>query len=77
VSDNPGCRGAAARLPKNSGRDTMNELKIGQYVYYVPRRAEGRYVVMRLLPQPKGKLMASSSYSAAHWSTAVVLTRPV
>jgi len=32
----------------------MNEFKIGQYVYYVPRRAEGRYVVMRLLPQPKG-----------------------
>ena len=34
----------------------MPEFKIGQYVYYVPRRAEGRYVVMRLLPQPKGKL---------------------
>ena len=34
----------------------MREFKIGQYVYYVPRRAEGRYVVMRLLPQPKGKL---------------------
>jgi hypothetical protein len=34
----------------------MHEFKIGQYVYYVPRRAEGRYVVMRLLPQPKGKL---------------------
>jgi hypothetical protein len=32
----------------------MTEFKIGQYVYYVPRRAEGRYVVMRLLPQPKG-----------------------
>jgi hypothetical protein len=34
----------------------MREFKIGQYVYYVPRRAEGRYVVMRLLPQPQGKL---------------------
>jgi hypothetical protein len=34
----------------------MHEFKIGQYVYYVPRRAEGRYVVMRLLPQPKGDL---------------------
>jgi hypothetical protein len=34
----------------------MGEFKIGQYVYYVPRRAEGRYVVMRLLPQAKGDL---------------------
>jgi hypothetical protein len=33
----------------------MHDFKIGQYVYYVPRRAEGRYVVMRLLPQPKGE----------------------
>ena len=31
--------------------DTMREFKIGQYVYYVPRRTEGRYVVMRLLPR--------------------------
>ena len=44
----------SARLA--SGRDTMHGFKIGQYVYYVPRRAEGRYVVMRLLPQPKGDL---------------------
>jgi hypothetical protein len=32
--------------------------QIGQYVYYVPRnrfKAEGRYIVMRLLPQPKGE----------------------
>ena len=29
----------------------MREFKIGQYVYYVPRRAEGRYVVMRALPR--------------------------
>ena len=29
----------------------MTEFKIGQYVYYVPRRAEGGYVVMRLLPR--------------------------
>jgi hypothetical protein len=37
----------------------MHEFKIGQYVYYVPTnrfKAEGRYVVMRLLPQPKGVL---------------------
>ena len=34
-----------------SGRDAMREFKIGQYVYYVPRRAEGRYVVMRLVPR--------------------------
>jgi hypothetical protein len=34
----------------------MHDFKIGQYVYYVPRRAEGRYVVVRLLPQAKGKL---------------------
>ena len=35
----------------------MTEFKIGHYVYYVPRnrfKAEGRYVVMRLLPQAKG-----------------------
>ena len=35
----------------------MREFKIGQYVYYAPHdrpRAEGRYIVMRLLPQPKG-----------------------
>jgi hypothetical protein len=34
----------------------MHEFKIGQYVYYVPTncfKAEGRYVVMRLLPRPK------------------------
>ena len=29
----------------------MREFKIGQYVYYVPRRADGHYVVMRLLPR--------------------------
>jgi hypothetical protein len=29
----------------------MHEFKLGQYVYYVPRRAEGRYVVMRLVPR--------------------------
>jgi hypothetical protein len=35
----------------------MHDFKIGQYVYYVPTnrfKAEGRYVVMRLLPQTKG-----------------------
>jgi hypothetical protein len=29
----------------------MSEFKIGQYVYYLPHKAEGRYVVMRLLPR--------------------------
>jgi hypothetical protein len=43
----------SARLAQRE-RATMTEFKIGQYVYYVPRRAEGRYVVMRLPPQPKG-----------------------
>jgi hypothetical protein len=33
----------------------MTEFKIGQYVFY-RSRAEGRFVVMRLLPQPKGKV---------------------
>jgi hypothetical protein len=35
--------------------DNMREFKIGQYVFYRPtgrQRAEGRYVVIRLLPQP-------------------------
>jgi hypothetical protein len=46
----------SARL--TSGRDTMHNFKIGQYVYYVPTnrfKLEGRYVVMRLMPQPKGE----------------------
>jgi hypothetical protein len=37
----------------------MREFKIGQYVYYRPgdrERAEGRYVVMRLLPQANGEV---------------------
>jgi hypothetical protein len=32
----------------------MHEFKIGQYVFYLPHnrfKAEGRYVVMRLLPR--------------------------
>jgi hypothetical protein len=36
----------------------MHDFKLGQYVYYVPYnrfKAEGRYIVMRLLPQPKGE----------------------
>jgi hypothetical protein len=35
----------------------MPEFKIGQYVFYYPTdrpKAEGRYVVMRLLPQANG-----------------------
>ena len=42
----------------------MTEFEIGQYVYYVPRRAEGRYVVMRLLPQPKGGVHSIISLNA-------------
>ena len=37
----------------------MPEYKIGQYVFYVPHnrfKKEGRYVVMRLLPQHKDEL---------------------
>jgi hypothetical protein len=34
----------------------MREFKIGQYVLYHRHEAEGRYVVIRLLPQPKGNL---------------------
>jgi hypothetical protein len=33
----------------------MHEFKIGQYVYY-RARAEGRYIVMRLLPQANGEV---------------------
>jgi hypothetical protein len=33
----------------------MTEFKIGQYVYYLRHAAEGRFVVMRSLPQPRGK----------------------
>ena len=32
----------------------MREFKIGQYVFY-RSRAEGRFVVMKLLPQSKGE----------------------
>jgi hypothetical protein len=32
----------------------MTEFKIGQYVYY-RSRAQGRFVVMKLLPQAKGE----------------------
>jgi hypothetical protein len=35
----------------------MHEFKLGQYVFYHPHnrfKAEGRYIVTRLLPQPKG-----------------------
>ena len=34
----------------------MREFKIGQYVYSRRHSAEGRFVVMRLLPQPTGKV---------------------
>lgn len=32
----------------------MREFKIGQYVFY-RSRAEGRFVVVKVLPQPKGE----------------------
>jgi hypothetical protein len=34
----------------------MTEFKIGQYVYYQGHAAEGRFVVMRLLPRARGKV---------------------
>jgi hypothetical protein len=43
ASDRSVCAGRAL-LDCPAGRDTMPEFKIGQYVYYVPRKAEGRYV---------------------------------
>ena len=33
----------------------MREFKIGQYVSYQRHNAEGRFIVIRLLPQPKGE----------------------
>jgi hypothetical protein len=33
----------------------MREFKIGQYVLYQRHKAEGRFIVIRLLPQPKGE----------------------
>jgi hypothetical protein len=34
----------------------MTDFKIGQYVSYQRHNAEGRFIVIRLLPQPKGNL---------------------
>jgi hypothetical protein len=34
----------------------MTKFKIGQYVYYQRHATEKRFVVLRLLPQPKGKV---------------------
>jgi hypothetical protein len=33
----------------------MREFKIGQYVFYQRHKAEGRFIVVRLLPQPKSE----------------------
>jgi hypothetical protein len=33
----------------------MTNFKIGQYVSYQRHNAEGRFIVIRLLPQPKGE----------------------
>ena len=46
----------AIQAGRRCDRWTMTEFKIGQYVYYWRHAAEGRFVVMRLLPQPKGKV---------------------
>ena len=46
----------AIQAGRRCDRWTMTEFKIGQYVYYRRHAAEGRFVVMRLLPQPKGKV---------------------
>ena len=32
----------------------MREFKIGQYVFYQRHKAEGRFIVIRLLSRPKG-----------------------
>ena len=37
-------------------RGPMREFKIGQYVYYRGHAAEGRFVVMRLVPRATGKV---------------------
>jgi hypothetical protein len=37
------------------GAMTMREFKIGQHVYYVPRRTDGLYIVVRLQPQANGE----------------------
>jgi hypothetical protein len=70
----------------------MREFKIGQYVYYRPRnrvRAEGRYVVMRLLPQAhpiprvhgRGKRTAQGPWPDERWlkesNQSAKLDRPV
>ena len=34
---------------------TMREFKIGQNVCYQRHKAEGRFIVIRLVPQPKGE----------------------
>ena len=34
---------------------SMTDFKIGQYVSYQRHKAEGRFIVIRLLAQPKGK----------------------
>jgi hypothetical protein len=36
--------------------DTMHDFKIGQYVSYQRHKAEGRFVVIGMVPQTNGKL---------------------
>jgi len=38
-----------------AGDDIMIEFELGQYVYYRRHSAEGRFIVIRLLPRPKGE----------------------
>jgi len=46
---------AAGLLGWPAGDDIMIEFKLGQYVYYRRHSAEGRFIVIRLLPRPKGE----------------------
>ena len=50
-----GHQGPADLLGWPAGDDIMIEFKLGQYVYYRRHSAEGRFIVIRLLPRPKGE----------------------
>jgi hypothetical protein len=44
----------------------MTEFKIGQYASYQRHKAEGRFVVIRLVPQPQGLQARSRSLAASN-----------
>ena len=50
-----GHQGPAGLLGWPAGDDIMIEFELGQYVYYRRHSAEGRFIVIRLLPRPKGE----------------------